>query len=116
MKTNRSTVHWQLDPEDPFWAIRGQAINAYAGLEQALCFLLEPLTGRPVPVAATIFYKIRNLRDVTDILGKLLMFRHRETYKVFWKSFSNFIGKITEKRNSIVHWHVGFDASRQIQL
>ncbi len=112
MKTNRPTVPSQLDPDDPLWVIRGQAINAYAMLENALCFLFEPLVpGMHIPVAATIFHKFRNLRDATDVLGKLLMSKHGDKYKVFWKSFSNKIDNLMGKRNNIVHWHVGKDAN-----
>jgi hypothetical protein len=92
--------------QDPFWAIRGKAIQSYANLEQSLCRLFANFSGMPMDVAAIVFFKIVNAGTLHGILEKLLKKKHGATYSIFWNSYAKTIRQVTEVRNHVVHWNV----------
>jgi hypothetical protein len=92
--------------QDPFWAVRGKAIQAYANLEQSLCSIFASLTGMPRDVAGVIFFKIVNAGTLYEILEDLMRKRHGATYSLFWNSFLKTLrGELSPTRNKIVHWN-----------
>src|SRR5579864_9620807 len=85
--------------QDAFWAFRGHAIQAYAGLEQSLCRIFAYLTGMPLDVAGIIFFKIVSAGTLFSILEKLMRKKHGETYALFWNSYLKTLRKASEERN-----------------
>lgn len=84
---------------------RGTAINAYAGMEQALCLLLASLIGTDKAIAAIILYRVTATRSRMGIIDKLKKRKHRSLHNVFWNSLLKEIGLIDQGRNELVHWH-----------
>jgi hypothetical protein len=93
-----------LAEQDQIWINRGKAIQAYAILEQALCFALSSLAEIKYDVAATIFYKITNTGSRSGILERLLHKKHGPTFNLFWNAYFKDLRQIDLKRNAIVHW------------
>ena len=62
----------QIASADPVWAVRGQAIQAYAGLEQSLCNLFAQVADLRRDIAATIFFKITNQQARNSITERLI--------------------------------------------
>jgi hypothetical protein len=91
--------------EDPFWALRGQAVQAYANLEQALCRIFSRLSGTPHDIAATIFFKITSTQSRDAILDKLMKMKLKNEYNIFWNSLQKQLPQIANKRNHIIHWN-----------
>ena len=96
----------KISSQDPFWAIRGHAIEAYAGVEQSLCALFAHLTGMHNEVAGVIFFRITNPRVLGEILDILMKKKYVDEYSKFWKSVDKIIRKLVETRNRLVHWNV----------
>jgi hypothetical protein len=90
---------------DPFWATRGQAIEAYAIVERTLCLIFASLTGMSLDVAGIIFFKIVNAGTLHAILEKLMRKKHGATYSLFWNSYIKILREVSERRNQIVHWN-----------
>jgi hypothetical protein len=91
---------------DPFWAMRGRAIETFAELEQSLCSLFATLTGMEIDIASFVFFKLGNFQLVRVILSSLLTKRHGDAYKRFWKSVDNRLDSLNGMRNKIVHWNI----------
>jgi hypothetical protein len=91
--------------EDPFWALRGQAVQAYANLEQALCRIFSRLSGTPHDIAATIFFTITSTRARNIILDKLMRMKIKNEYNIFWTSLQKQLVQLSQKRNEIIHWN-----------
>src|SRR4051812_26824585 len=89
----------------PLWAIRGQAIQAYANLEQSLCSLMAHLSGMDPSVAAIVFFKIVSTGARASILEKLLKKNYGTAYNRYWGSFEGRLREVDVKRNCIVHWN-----------
>ena len=94
----------QLADSDPIWAERGKAIQAYALLEQALCELMQDLSGTNAEAASIIFYKITSTGSRNAIIEKLLRRKHGKKYNLFWNSYLKELRPIDIRRNEIVHW------------
>lgn len=92
--------------DDRFWAIRGKAVNAYAGLEQALCRIFADLSDTSDAVASIIFFRISSTQVRNAILEKLLHLKHGSKYNLFWNSIVAALRPIDLRRNEIVHWAV----------
>jgi hypothetical protein len=90
--------------DERFLVNLGAAIQAYAGLEQALFLLFSRFSGTAKDVAGVIFFKITAARARDDILEKLLEIKYGNRYSVFWKSFASLINVVSGRRNEIVHW------------
>lgn len=99
-----------------FYAARGKAIDAYAGLEASLCRLLGVLMRIDDKAAAIIFYKITNTSSRNQIIENLLADRHKDAYSIFWfgvpkthhkRGMIHLIRDLDTERNKIVHWHSG---------
>src|SRR5208282_4649667 len=84
--------------QNPFWAIRGHAIQAYASLEQSLCLAFAQLSGIDEKIAGTIFFAIPG-PQIRKVLEKLVTYRYGNNYDVFWRSFLKALSQITETRN-----------------
>jgi hypothetical protein len=93
-----------LGEQDPIWINRGKAIQAYAMLEQSLCFLLAELAAVDLETAGTIFYKITNTGSRSGILERLLHKKHGTRFNLFWNAYFKELRQIDLKRNAIVHW------------
>jgi hypothetical protein len=91
--------------EDPFWALRGQAVQAYANLGQALCRIFSRLSGTPHDIAATIFFTITSTRARNIILDKLMRMKFKHEYNIFWTSLQKQLVQLSQKRNEIIHWN-----------
>ncbi|MGA2232306.1 MAG: hypothetical protein ABSH22_15520 [Tepidisphaeraceae bacterium] len=91
---------------DPFWAIRGHAIQAYANVEQALCSLFAVFAEIEIKTAAVVFFRITNPRVVGEILDGLLTNQYGDGYSVFWNSLDKMIRDLVTTRNKVVHWNV----------
>ena len=96
---------------------RGKAINAYAGVEPALCNIFGLLLGvEGYEVAPTVFYSITNTHSRNRIMDDLLEKRHGPTYQAYWNGIPGtpnksglftIIRQLDQMRNEIVHWHLG---------
>ncbi len=86
---------------------RAEAIDAYASLEHWLCSLFAGLTKMDHDAAAIVFYRIANTRSRNAIIEDLLRRRFGTTYRAYWNSMLKFLGQLDQKRNQIVHWHIG---------
>lgn len=85
---------------------RGSAIQAYANLEQSLCFLFSSFLGTTPELASFVFYKINNARARNTIMLDLFKRQyHLKKHEVFIKSALQFIRPLDQSRNEIVHWH-----------
>jgi hypothetical protein len=91
--------------QDPFWAIRAKAIQAYASLEQSLCGLLASLGDMEQEVAGIIFFKISSADSRNKIIEKLFKRRHKGEYNLFINSLFAQLRPIDLRRNEIVHWN-----------
>ncbi len=98
---------------DRLWTIRGKAIQAYANLEQSLCFFLGSLADISPEVAAIIFFRIVNTGARTVILEKLLQKRHNDSYHDYWHSFEKLLRQTDQERNEIIHWNAVISVNRQ---
>jgi hypothetical protein len=94
----------QLAEHSPLWSARGMAIQSYAILEQALCFMLESHSDMSKESAHVVFYKITNYRARNDILDKLIKQKHGSKYSLFWNSYFKQLGAIDLSRNELIHW------------
>jgi hypothetical protein len=104
-------------PNALFWAVRGNAIQAYANVEYSLCSLLSVFGNIESDVASIIFYKVTSSRARDSILEKLLKKRFGTKYSVFWNSVAKLVGQITEVRNQIVHWQaIDNQTDKEMQL
>lgn len=97
-----------------FYAARGKAIDAYAGVEAAMSRLLSALMETGDATAAVIFYKIANTSSRNQIIETLMQKKHRETYAHFWsgipqtahkRGMMHLIRDLDDLRNKLVHWH-----------
>jgi hypothetical protein len=95
-----------MSDDDPFWSLRGRAIDAYAGLEQSLCHLLSMFSETKFDVASIIFFKITSAQARDAILEKLVKRKFGNAYSVFWNSVTRLNGQLAQTRNEIVHWTV----------
>jgi hypothetical protein len=85
---------------------RGVSIQAYAGVEQSLCFLFSRFLGTTPELASFVFYKINNSRARNTIMIDLLKRQHElRQHLEFMKSAIKFIQPLDQNRNEIVHWH-----------
>jgi hypothetical protein len=85
---------------------RGSAIQAYANVEQSLCFLFSNFLGTTPELASFVFYKINNTRSRNTIMLDLFKRQyHLKKHEVFMKSALQFIRPLDQNRNEIVHWH-----------
>lgn len=91
---------------DPFWSLRGKAIQHFANVEQALCGVFSAVSELKPDVAAVIFFRITNPRVVGSMLKELLERKYKDTYSVFWNSLAKLTQEAVETRNKIVHWNV----------
>ena len=62
---------------DQLWAARGESVQAYALLEQALCRVFALVSGMSPQVAAVIFFRIASAQARNDILDKLIRLQVR---------------------------------------
>jgi hypothetical protein len=90
---------------DEIWTYIGHATQAYAAIEQSLCYLLSYLSETKPDIAAIIFYRIVNNKSREQILEKLLKKKHGADYSLFWNSFAKILRELTETRNHCMHWH-----------
>ncbi len=101
----------QIAATSQLWPMRGHAIQAYAALEQALCFLFAHLTVMSPDVAAIVFFKIASRPTRISLLDRLLHKRHGTTYSLFWNSYLKLLRGIDTKRDEIVHWSAAHNVS-----
>ncbi len=94
----------RLAESDPFWALRGKAIQGYAELENALSSLMAELSGMPRENASTVFYKITNTGSRTSILERLLNLKHGSRYNPFWNAYFKELRVLDARRSEIAHW------------
>lgn len=88
---------------DPFWALRGKAIAAYASVEHSLCHLFCDFAGLELYVGMTIYFRITAPRIMWEILEVLIRRKYNDTYREFWKSLDKHVKKLVDIRNHIVH-------------
>jgi hypothetical protein len=105
----------KLGEQDPIWNNRGKAIQAYAILEQSLCFLLSGLAAVDLDTAGTIFYKVTNTGSRNGILEKLLHKKHGTRFNLFWNAYFKEMRQIDLRRNAIVHWLSAMNAAINAQ-
>jgi hypothetical protein len=89
---------------------RGQAIDAYAGLEKSLSFLLATFAETSLSIASVILFRIgahpRNL-----ILDELRSTRFGDQYENYYVSLMKLIRQLDQARNQIIHWHTTISLS-----
>jgi hypothetical protein len=83
--------------------LRGQAIQAYALLEQSLCNLFAFYGDMDNGTASIIFFELSS-RARNKIIKKLISRKCADIYCSFWISYLKELRRIDEKRNQIVHW------------
>ena len=96
----------QIAAGDPFWAVRGKAIQAYASLEQSLFIAFSKLSGMSEDAAGVIFFKIASAHVRNGIIKELIHRRHHDRFTPFVNSYFKELTRIDERRNQIVHWNV----------
>ena len=77
---------------DEMWPLRGQAIQAYASLEQSLFGLFALLTGMDRPIAGIVFFKITNAQARNSIIEKLFQKWYGNEFSLFRNSLMNRCG------------------------
>lgn len=87
-----------------FWATRGKAIEAYVGLEQALCRVFSEISGTTEAVAAIIFFKITSYETRRNLIDRLQRRTYKGIYNPFWNAFLKSQKSVDDRRNRIVHW------------
>ncbi|WP_154073440.1 hypothetical protein [Bradyrhizobium erythrophlei] len=92
--------------KDEFWAVRGKAIQSYAGLEQALARLFSALAGTTQEIGGAIFFRIASADARRNLIGKLFQIKFRDQYHLFRNSLIKQLRPIDNERNEIVHWNV----------
>jgi hypothetical protein len=92
--------------KDDIWAIRGQAIQAYANLEQSLVRLFASLSDMKIGVAQIVFFKISNSDSRNKIIETLFKRKFETNYNLFRNSLVSHLRPIDIERNQIVHWNV----------
>lgn len=101
--------------QDELWAIRGQAIQSYATLEQALCNVFSLTADLRRDIGGIIFFRIVNTPARDAILEDLLKIKFGGRFNLFWHSVLKELKDISRKRNEIVHWNaisnIGADAT-----
>lgn len=86
--------------------LRGEAINAYAGIEGSLCGLLALMGDMSNETSKIIFFRIVNTRARYSIIKALKKKKFGNEFEIFWKSLFKLVAVIDKERNAIVHWHV----------
>jgi hypothetical protein len=101
----RFPEHLRVPAEHRMMIARAIAIQAYAALEQSLCFLFAHLSDTSQQVAGTIFFRITNAASRVAILEKLMRMKHGNANRLFFNSVIAAIRPLDGKRNEIIHWH-----------
>lgn len=102
-----------------FYAARGEAIQAFASLEMALCLLIVAVGRVGLDMASEIFFESQIMRERLNAIEKLLQCRSGDAYAKPWKSLRTKIKGLNETRNKVVHWHQYHETSKigkQIQV
>jgi hypothetical protein len=94
-----------LAAQSDFWAIRGKAIHAYAGLEQGLARMFSALAGVNPKVGGMIFFRI-GAAVRRNIIEELFRHKFKDDYKFFRNSLFKQLQPLDTERNQIVHWNV----------
>ena len=94
-----------LAAQSDFWAIRGKAIHAYAGLEQSLAHLFSALAGVKPKIGGVIFFRI-GAAVRRSIIDELFRLKFKDEYKLFRNSLLKQLKPIDDERNQIIHWNV----------
>jgi hypothetical protein len=94
-----------LAAQSDFWAIRGKAIHAYAGLEQGLAQLFSALAGVTPKTGGIIFFRISAAIRRT-IIEELFRAKFKDEYNLFRNSLFKQLPALDTERNQIVHWNV----------
>jgi hypothetical protein len=94
------------EPNGALFIARSIAIQAFATLEQSLCFTFSRFAGVDAGVGALIFFKISNQRARNSIIEKLIKRKFERKYSAFWNSAFKWARVLTERRNEIVHWQL----------
>jgi hypothetical protein len=102
------------DPE--FQIARGLAIESYANLERALCYVFGHLLGARQDRSSLVFFRIINYRSRNTIISDLLEKQYGTEFDVYWHGqpggpgvkklpgLFNLIRTLDDGRNEIVHW------------
>ncbi len=105
------------NPDVPLQISRANAINAYASVEKSLCRIFGHLLTTELNLAAIVFYSITNTHSRNRIIDELLEKRYGTTYEAYWNGIPDthnkhgmfkIIRQLDQRRNEIVHWHIGF--------
>jgi hypothetical protein len=91
--------------QSDFWAIRGKAIHAYAGLEQGLAQLFSAVSGVTPKVGGIIFFRI-SAAIRRAIIEELFRAKFKDEYNLWRNSLFKHLPAIDTERNRIVHWNV----------
>lgn len=91
--------------QSEFWAVRGKAIHAYAGLEQSLAQLFSAISSVTPKVGGIIFFRIGAAVRRT-IIEELFRAKFKDEYNLWRNSLFKCLPAIDTERNRIVHWNV----------
>ena len=91
---------------DDFWSARGQAVQAYATLEQSMCSIFSELAGVTREIGGVIFFRISSADARNKIVEKLFRKQFGDQFNLFRNSLIADLRPIDQERNEIVHWNV----------
>lgn len=94
--------------------VRGQALDAYSGLEQILmevfCSLIEANLG----FGGIVFFRLTNTGLRNKIFEELIERKYGTVYDDYWfgkGGLLSLIRQIDQRRNEVVHWKPVFEAT-----
>jgi hypothetical protein len=93
--------------------LRGNAFNAYAGLELALLTAMIRFADMEPEVASIIFYRVNNTRQRNSIIDQLKKRAWKDRASLFWNSTIKELNKIDQERNELAHWHVRMERRQE---
>jgi hypothetical protein len=108
-----ATVELSDSSEDnKFHALRAQAIEQYANVEQSLASLFSALLGTTPDKGGVVFFRITNASSRNKMITALLKKSQGDRYDAFWHGTKAgdglllLIRHLDQARNEIVHWHM----------
>jgi hypothetical protein len=86
---------------------RADAIHSYGNLEISLNLLFARLLGTKPDLAGIVLFRISNTRARSKILEQLIKRKYGAKFNLYWNFLFKFIGQLDQRRNEVVHWHMG---------
>jgi len=91
--------------KDAFDLERGRAVDAFAKVESALCWVMADAGRVDHKMASVIFYSNISMSPRIEIVTAVLEAAYGDQFKKFWDSACKIVESWNRQRNKVVHWH-----------